>query len=344
MKALLYERPGGPDVLEFRDVEDPRPGPLDVVVEVAATALNHLDVVQRNGWYTLPGFTLPHISGMDVAGSVAAIGSEVDGWAGGDRVVLDPSLAEVPDGSRLSGMGDYYGVLGVIGGTVAGGYAERCLVPSTHLHRVPDSVTWHAAAAFPTAFLTAHHALFERGHLAFGETVLIHAAGSGVSTAAIQLARHAGATVLATAGSEEKCVRALAIGAHHVANNRSQDIAAWAWDVTDGAGVDMVLDHVGPALWEASLFALKPRGRLVNCGNTSGDTVTIPSLGHLFHMGISIIGSDPYRHDEFAVAWQQFLAGGFASEIDSVFALADGASAQEKLARGDVFGKILLEP
>jgi NADPH:quinone reductase-like Zn-dependent oxidoreductase len=344
VKALLYDHPGGPDVLEYRDVEDPSPGPLDVVVDVAATALNHLDVVQRNGWYTLPGFALPHISGMDVAGTVSAVGSEVEGWAAGDRVVLDPSLAEVPDGSRLAGMGDYYGVLGVIGGTVAGGYAERCLVPSTHVHRVPDGVAWHAAAAFPTAFLTAHHALFGSGGLAFGETVLIHAAGSGVSTAAIQLARHAGATVLATAGTDEKCVRALAIGAQQVANNREIDVAAWAREVTDGAGVDMVLDHVGPALWEASLMALTPRGRLVNCGNTSGDTVTIPSLGHLFHMGISIIGSDPYRHDEFAVAWQQFLDGGFHSEIDSVFVLADGAAAQEKLARNDVFGKIILEP
>jgi NADPH:quinone reductase-like Zn-dependent oxidoreductase len=233
-------------------------------------------------------------------------------------VVVDPSLAGAPDGSRLAGMGDFYGPLGVIGGTVAGGYAERCLVPATHVHRIPDDVAWHAAAAFPTAFLTAHHALFESGRLTFGETVLIHAAGSGVSTAAIQLARHAGATVLATAGSEEKCVR--------------------------GVGVDIVLDHVGPALWEASLLALKPRGRLVNCGNTTGDSVTIPSLGHLFHMGISIIGSDAYRPHEFPVAWQQFLDGGFSSTIDSVFALADGATAQEKLLRNDVFGKIILEP
>ncbi len=344
MKALLYEHPGGPDVLEFRDVADPEPGPLDLVVDVAATALNHLDVVQRNGWFTLPGFMLPHIAGMDLAGTVSAVGSDVDGTVVGERVVVDPSLAGVPDGSRLAGMGDFYGQLGVIGGTVAGGYAERCLVPSTHAHHGPDDVPWHAAAAFPTAFLTAHHALFESGRLVFGETVLIHAAGSGVSTAAIQLARHAGATVLATAGSDEKCVRATGIGAHHVANNRTVDVAAWAREVTDGVGVDMVLDHVGPALWEASLRSLKPRGRLVNCGNTTGDTVTIPSLGHLFHMGISIIGSDAYRPHEFAVAWQQFLEGGFSSTIDSVFALADGATAQEKLLRNDVFGKIILEP
>jgi NADPH:quinone reductase-like Zn-dependent oxidoreductase len=263
MRALLYEHQGGPDVLELRHVADPEPGPMDVVIDVAATALNHLDVVQRNGWFTLPGFTLPHIAGMDVAGTVSAVGADVERVGIGARVVVDPSLAGAPEGSRLAGMGEYYGQLGVIGGTVAGGYAERCLVPATHVHEMPAELSWHAAAAFPTAFLTAHHALFESGHLAFGETVMIHAAGSGVSTAAIQLARHAGATVLATAGTDEKCVRAVALGAQHVVNNRQVDVATWAREVTDGAGVDMVLDHVGPALWEPSLLALKPRGRLV---------------------------------------------------------------------------------
>jgi len=349
VKALIYDAPGPSDVLEYRSVPDPEPGPQDVIVDVAATALNHLDLVQRNGWYALPGFTLPHIAGMDLAGTVTAIGSEVDSVRVGDRVVVDPSLAGAPEGSLLAGMGDYYGGLGVIGGNVAGGYAERCLVPHTHVHQMPADLSWHAAAAFPTIWLTAHHALFESGHLTFGETVMIHAAGSGVSTAAIQLARHAGATVLATAGSDEKCERALALGAHHAANNREVDVGEWAREVTDGLGVDMVFDHVGPALWERSLLALKPRGRLVNCGNTTGDRVEIPSLGYLFHMGISIIGSDPYRHHEFAVAWAQYIAkdtdhGGFHSPIDSVFPLAEGAAAQDKLQRNDVFGKILLEP
>lgn len=344
MKALVYDTTGGPDVLRHRDVPEPEPGRRDVIVTVAATALNRLDIVQRNGWYALPGFTLPHIAGMDIAGTVTAVGIDVGMVTIGDRVVIDPSLAGAPEGSALAGMGEYYGTLGVLGATVSGGYAERCLVPETHVHHVPDTMSWHDAAAFPTAWLTAHHALFEMGRLAFGEVVMIHAAGSGVSTAAIQLARHAGATVLATAGSDEKCARALALGANHAVNNRTTAVAEWAKSVTDGHGVDMVFDHVGPALWEQSLMALKPRGRLVSCGNTTGDRVQIPSLGHLFHMGISIIGSDAYRHEEFAVAWQRYLDGGFHAEIDSVFALADGAEAQHKLERNDVFGKILLEP
>ena len=344
MKALLYHQPGGPEVLQYLDVADPRPGSRDVVIEVAATALNHLDVVQRNGWFTMPGFTLPHIAGMDVAGTVREVGADVERIRVGDRVVVDPSLAGVPDGSSLAGMGDLYGALGVIGGTVAGGYAELCLAPDTHVYAVPAEMSWHQAACFPSAWLTAWHALFSVGGLATGEHLLVHAAGSGVSTAAIQLAKHAGATVLATAGSDSKCEQALAIGADHACNNRTTDVTAWAREVTDGAGVEMVFDHVGPALWAASMFALAPRGRLVSCGNTTGDQATIPSLGHLFHMGIRIIGSDPYRPHEFADAWAVYSQGNLHTPVDSVFALSDGADAQDKMLRADFFGKILLEP
>ena len=344
MKALLYRQPGGPEVLEYTDIADPTPGARDVVIDVAATSLNHLDVVQRNGWFTMPGFTLPHIAGMDVVGTVSEVGSEVSLVQVGDRVVVDPSLAGVPDGSTLAGMGDLYGDLGIIGGTVAGGYAERCLVPETHVHRIPDTMSWHHAVVFPTAWLTAHHAIVDVGRLTAGETVMIHAAGSGVSMAGIQIAKHYGATVLATAGSADKCAKALELGADHVANNREVDVTGWAREVTHGAGVDMVFDHVGPALWAASMFSLKPRGRLVNCGNTTGDSATIPSLGFMFHMGVQILGSDPYRYEEFAPAWAMYAQGDFRSPIDSVFPLAEGAAAQDKMLRSDFFGKIILEP
>ena len=344
MQALLYRRTGGPDVLELAEVTDPTPGARDVVIDVAATALNHLDGVQRNGWFTMPGFTLPHIAGMDVVGTVSAIGSEVTAVAVGDRVVVDPSLSEVPVGSTLAGMGDLYGDLGVIGATVAGGYAQKCLAPDTHVHPIPASMSWHQAVCFPTAFMTAWHALFPVGRLAAGETMMVHAAGSGVSMAAIQLAKHVGATVIATAGTDDKVERALALGADFACNNRTTDVTGFARQVTAGAGVDMVFDHVGPALWAQSMFSLKPRGRLVNCGNTTGDTATIPSLGFMFHMGIQILGSDPYRYSEFAEAWAVYTAGGFESVVDSVFPLAEAATAQDKMLRSDFFGKILLEP
>ena len=344
MKALIYEQHGGPEVLQYLDVSDPEPGARDAVVEVAATTLNRLDVAQRNGWFTIPGFSLPHISGMDVAGTVVETGSDVTGVRPGDRVLVNPSMSRVPDGSKLAGLDDLYGLLGVIGGTVAGGYAEKCLAPETHLYPVPGNMSWRHAVVFPTCWMTAHHALFEIGGLRAGETVLIHAAGSGVSIAAIQWARHAGATVLATAGSSEKCAVAIELGAEDTCNNRTVDVAAWARDMTAGAGVDLVFDHVGEALWEASLMALKPRGRLVTCGNTSGNTAPIPNLGYLYSMGLKILGSDPYRYGEFGPAWEQYCAGDFRPVVDSVFPLAQGAQAQEKMLSDNFIGKILLEP
>ncbi len=348
MKAMLYHESGGPEVLTYADVDDPMPGDGDVVIDVAATALNRLDLLQRNGWYHMPGFTFPHIAGMDIAGTVSAVGSNVTEWQTGDRVVADPSMAGVRDDSKLAGMGDLYGELGILGGTLDGGYAEKCLVPASHCYRIPENISFAQAATFPTVWLTAGHALFATGKLTAGETVMIHAAGSGVSVAGIQLAKHTGTTVLATAGTDAKCEQALEIGADHVLNNRTGDVTGWAMEVTRGRGVDMVFDHVGTALFPQSLFSLAIRGRLVNCGNASGDTATIASLGHLFHNGITIIGSDPYRPDEMGPLWDMFCyeisSGRFQAVVDSEYPLSEAAAAQQKMLDSDFFGKILLRP
>lgn len=343
MKALIYDTQGT-DVLEYREVADPSPGPADVVVRVAATTVNHLDAIQRNGWFTMPGFSLPHISGMDVVGTVMELGSDVTRVGIGDRVVVDPSLASVPEKSFLSGRGDLYGALGIIGANADGGYAEQCLAPETHLHIIPDEMSWHQAAMFPTAWMTAHHALFDVAALKEGESVMIHAAGSGVSMAGIQLAKHAGALVLATAGSEDKCQKAIELGADFACNNRETDLASWAKEHTNGRGVNVVFDHVGEALWASSMFSLAPRGRLVNCGGTSGNSPVIPNLGYMYHMGLKLLGSDPYRYEEFAPAWKLYCEGNFESVADTVFHLSEGRAAQEKLLSGKFFGKIILEP
>lgn len=343
MKAVVYNEHGGPQVLRYADLPDPEPGPVDVVIKVTATALNRLDVVQRNGWFTMPGFALPHVAGMDLAGIVSAVGSEVDGISVGDRVVVDPSLTEVSGRSKYAGMGDMYGVLGIIGATVDGGYAELCLVPATHVYRVPETFDLYEAAALPTAYATAWHAIFDTGELTAGETVLINAAASGVSSAAIQLAKSAGATVLATAGSEEKLDWAKQLGADHVFNNRTGSVTAFAREATSDAGVDMVFDHVGPALWEASIFSIKPRGRLVFCGNTTGNEVPI-NLGYAYHMGIKFLGSDPYRYEEFGQMLHAVFAAGFHSIIDSKIPLAEAGMAQERMLASDFMGKILLIP
>lgn len=340
MKALLYHRTGGPEVLEYTDVADPEPGAKDVIVSVAATALNHLDVVQRNGWYTMPGFRFPHIAGMDIAGTVVSVGSEVERFLVGDRVVADPSLVGVPVGSKLAGGDDLF----ILGATVDGGYAEFCLVPESHLHHVPEAISLAAAATFPTCYLTVWHGLFAVGELVAGETVMIHAAGSGTGVAAIQFAKQRGSTVIATAGTDAKCERALTIGCDFVCNNRTTDVAAFARDVTDGRGVDMVFDHIGPALFEASFYSLATGGRFVTIGNTSGDQLTIPSIGHMYHSGLRILGSDPYRRDEFEPAWRAFCDGTFDAVIDSEFPLSEAGVAQQKMLTSDFFGKILLRP
>ena len=344
MKAITYSEPGGPEVLIYKDVPDPEPDPGDVIVDVAATALNRLDVLQRNAWYQMPGFVYPHISGMDVAGTVSAVGSDVEGINVGDRVVVDPSLAGVSDNSALSGRDDLYGELGIIGANVDGGYAEKCLVPATHVFEIPEEMTFEDAAIFPTCYMTASHALFTVGELKAGETVIIHAAGSGVGVAAVQLAKNAGANVLATAGSDSKCEKALDIGADHVLNNRTGDVVGWAREITSGLGVEMVMDCVGTALFGQSLFAIGVHGRLINCGNASGDEATIPSLGYLFHSGITIKGSDPYKPSEFGPVWKEFCSGNYQVSIDSVYPLSEAGIAQEKMLSGEFFGKILLTP
>lgn len=354
MKAVWYDAPGEADVLRFGEMDDPTPGPADVVLRVEAAALNRLDVVQRNGWFQMPGFSYPHIAGMDVAGHIVELGSEAgdDGDGGsdgralavGDRVVVDPSMSGVSEASKYAGLGDLYGELGIIGATLDGGYAELCLAPASHVYAIPEHITAAQAACFPTCYMTAAHALFEVGQLQAGEAVMIHAAGSGVSVAGIQLAKAGGAMVLATAGTDEKCARAKDIGADFVCNNRTGDIASWAREVTDGRGVDMVFDHVGPALWEASFSSLAVRGRIVVCGGTTGDTVEIASLGHLYHLGLRIFGSDPYRPEEFGPVWRQFCEGNFEVSIDSEFPLSEAGEAQDKMLRSDFFGKILLRP
>jgi NADPH:quinone reductase-like Zn-dependent oxidoreductase len=343
VKAARYSGHGGPEVIHYEDVPEPQIAPADVIIKVAACALNRLDLIQRTGHYTLPGYHLPHIAGMDIAGEIVEIGHQVRGVSNGDRVLVNPSLTAVRGESRFLGLDDRYGRLGVIGATVDGGYAEYCAAPASHVQRIPAAFSYEEAACIPTCYVTAWHALSEIGGLAAGESVLIHAAGGGVSSAAIQLARKLGATVLATARTQPKLEHARRLGAEHVLCNRDADVAQWAYDVTGGRGVDMVFDHIGPALWQASLAALRPRGRLVTCGATTGPEVTL-ELGRVHLMGIRILGSDSYSYAEFEQVLNLYWQGGFQQTIDSVFPLAEAGNAQRRMDSQQFTGKILLKP
>lgn len=346
MKALFYSEHGTADVLRFDSQPDPTIGPADVLIQVAATTVNRLDIVQRNGWFTLPGFALPQIAGMDMAGTVVELGSDVSGINIGDRVVVDPSLHAVSAQSSFAGQGDRYGVLGVLGATHPGGYGELCAVSADHVHRLPTDLSFADAAVFPTAWMTTHHALFRVGELRAGETLLLHGATSALTLAATQLAIAADAKVFVTAATDEKCAVARALGASATTTNRDTDITDWVMQQTDGQGVNMVLDHVGPALWEQSLFAIAPQGRLVTCGNTTGDSASIPSLGFLFQRGVQIKGSDAYFSTDFAEVWQRYCQGigqsRFSSQIYRQFPIENGAQAQRELESGNSLGRLVL--
>jgi NADPH:quinone reductase-like Zn-dependent oxidoreductase len=343
MKAVLHRSFGGPEVLEHVELPDPWPGPGEVLVEVRATALNRLDVLQRQGPALLPGFSLPHIAGMDVAGSVAALGPGVTSAAVGARVVLNPALQCGECDACLAGDDAFCPVVKVVGGNHPGGYAELVAVPATHVHPIPDQMGFEEAAALPTIFSTAWHALVATARLQIGEWVMVHAAGSGVSVAAIQLAKRMGANVIATAGSARKLELAVRLGADATVNNRTGDIVAAAKEATGGRGVDVVFDHVGPALFQPSLLALRTRGRMVFCGTTTGTDATF-NLPYAYHFGLQLLGADPYSFAEFGRMLDYVLAAGFDPVIDSTYPLADAAVAHRRLEDGDVLGKVVLVP
>jgi NADPH:quinone reductase-like Zn-dependent oxidoreductase len=343
VKAVWHREFGDPDVLEVADVPDPVAGPGDVLLRVEVSALNRLDVLQRAGPALLPGFSLPHIAGMDVVGEVVAAGGEVTGVAVGDRVVVNPALHCGECELCRAGADAFCADVVVVGGNAPGGYAELLAVPSTHVYRIPDGVSYEEAATVPTIWSTAWHALVKTADLRLGEWVVIHAAASGVSTAAIQLAKRMGAHVVATAGSARKLELARKLGADVVVNNRTDDFVDATRRATDGRGADVVFDHVGPALFQQSLFALRTQGRLVFCGSTSGTDATF-NLPHAYHFGLRLLGADPYSYAEFEEMLDYYWTGGFEAVIDSEFPLNRAADAHRKLEAGDVLGKILLRP
>jgi len=343
MKAALHRAHGDVDVLEVTEVADAVAGPGDVVIRVAVTALNRLDILQRQGPALLPGFSLPHIAGMDVAGTVVEVGSDVDRARIGERVVVNPALHCGACGPCTSGDDGYCPEVRVVGGNHPGGYAELVAVPATHAYVIPDSVAFEEAVTIPTVWSTAWHGLVVTGKVRTGEWVMIHAAASGVSTAAIQLAKKLGAHVVATAGSERKLEFARKLGADVAVDNRTGDVVEAARRATGGRGVDAVFDHVGPALFQQSLLALRPRGRMIFCGTTTGTQATF-NLPHAYHFGLQLLGADPYSYAEFEEMLEYYWTAGFEPVIDSEFPLDQVADAQRKLEAGDVIGKILLRP
>ncbi len=321
---ILDESPGA---YRWGSIELPDLGPDDVRVEVVASALNHMDLWVTRG---MPKPPLPHVPGCDVAGVVDAVGAAVDGIAVGDEVVVNPGVSPIADIVALGNDSPMGPGLAIYGEHTWGGHATHAIAPSRNVVPRPGGRTWEECAAYPLAWLTAYRML-RRARLQAGQTVLVVGIGSGVSCAALAIARHAGAEVVATSRSAAKRDKALAMGAVAVIDS-SED----RWPVQ----ADVVVESVGAATWEQSVRSLRAGGRLVVCGGTSGATVTI-SLPRLFFKQYEIIGSSMGSYQEFAEV-TALVAQGLDVSIDEVVPLADYEAALARLEAGDQLGKIVL--
>lgn len=340
MKAVVFHEFGGLDVLQLEDVADPRPGPGEVLLEIAACALNHLDVDIREGTSRFP-VELPFILGLEVVGRIAELGEGVEGWQVGERVM--PNLMGTCGECRFcrTGRESLCVDAGFISFATSGGYAERLACPAKQLIRVPEGLTDEAAAALPIAFGTAWHMLFARGNLRAGETVMINAVGSGIGSAAVQLAHLAGATVIGNASSDEKLARAAELGLDHGINHQTEDVVAEVMRLTGDRGVDLVYEHVGGELFQKGLDSLGKDGRLVICGGHAGEVVPFDIIP-FFRTQKSIIGSFVYTRTEVETCLELARQGRIVPLVHSTFPLAEAREAMATMERREHFGKIVL--
>ncbi|MGH9352815.1 MAG: zinc-binding dehydrogenase [Terriglobia bacterium] len=342
MKAIRIHEHGGFDVLRHEDAPVPEIQSGEVLVQVKACALNHLDLWMRGGvegWK--PSF--PHILGSDVSGAVAGTGPLTSRVKTGDRVLLCPGISCGQCEFCWKGADSACRSYTVLGVKVDGGYAEYVKAPEANALPIPGNLTFDEAAAIPLVFLTAWHMLVTRIGLKPGEDVLVIGAGSGVGSAAIQVAKLIGARVIAVAGSEQKLEKARALGASEGINHTRQSIKEEVRRLTAKRGVDVVFDHVGEAVWEDCFDSLSTLGRFVTCGVTTGHQVTL-NLQSLFGRQRALFGSFMGGKWELAEVLKHIAAGKLKAVIDSSFPLAEAARAQQRMESRDFFGKILLHP
>lgn len=325
MKAAVIEQQGGIENIVYRDWDDPVPGDHDVVVGVRACGLNHLDIFVRRG---MPGFPvpMPFISGGDIAGVIEEVGPAVSGWSVGDRVTLNPQTDE-----------------GMIGEELIGGLAEKVRVPAKNLVSLPDHVSFETAAAVPINYGTAHRMLFTRGRLQGGEKMLVLGASGGVGLSCVQFGQMVGATVIAAAGSDEKCQRLSDLGADHVINYQSEDFSRAAWLASGKTGCDVVVNFTGGDTWAPSFRAARKRGRVLTCGATAGhDPQT--DLRYLWVRELDVLGSNSYSQEDVAQSVQYVADGKLAPIVSHTFPLEKLGKAETLMEDRGFFGKIVLVP
>ena len=340
MKAVIIQQHGGPEVLEFREVAAPTIKPNEVLIAVKACALNHLDVWVRGG---LPGIKipLPHILGNDIAGIVREVGELVTWVSVGDEVMVQPGVSCGHCTECLAGRDNFCRDYDIIGYRRAGGYAELVAVPGVNIIPKPKHLKWEEAAALPLVTVTAWHMLVTRAAVQPGENVLIHAAGSGVGSIGIQVAKLRGARVIATAGSDDKLAKAKTLGADEVVNYRKADWAQQVRALTNRRGVDVVFEHTGAATWPGSIAVLKNAGRVVTCGATSGYEAQT-DLRQVFYRHLTIMGSFMGTKAELLEAMRFVEAGAIRAVVDQSMPLAEARRAHELMEDRAQFGKLVL--
>jgi NADPH:quinone reductase-like Zn-dependent oxidoreductase len=342
MKALCFYEHGGPEVMRYDDVPDPSAGSEEVLLQVKACSVNHLDIWVRRGW---PGLKLemPHWGGADIAGVITALGGGVTSWSVGQRVVADPGLTTLEDQFTRRGQDSLSLGYHILGEQVHGGFAEYLVVPERNLVAIPDNLDFAAAAAPMLVSLTAWRMLIHRAKLRAGESVLVVGAGGGANSMAIQIAKLAGAKVYVVASNAEKAESAKALGADFVIDRSQVDWGEEIFTLTEKQGVDVVVDNVGAATINTSMRTVARGGRIVIVGNTSGPLAEI-DIRHIFGKQISLIGSTMGSHQDFREVNALLWSGKLKPVMSRVMPLSEGREAFAMMERGDQFGKIVLVP
>jgi NADPH:quinone reductase-like Zn-dependent oxidoreductase len=342
MKAVVFEQHGGPAVLDYKEVPDPKPGRGDVLIEVKATSVNHIDIFLRRG---MPGIkvTMPKIVGSDAAGIIRETGPDVSGLAAGQRVTINPGISCGRCEFCTAGFGSQCVSYAMVGENRDGAYAELVAVPAHIVLPIPDSLSFEAAAAAPLVFLTAWSMMVGKGNIRPGEDVLILGAGAGVGTAAIQIAKLAGCRVYATASTDEKLERARKLGADVLINYKNEEFDKKIRDLTNKRGVDVVVDYVGADTWVRSLRSARKGGRVLTCGATTGFAPQT-DLRQIFFRQVQVIGSTMGSHREFLEVMKCIFRGELTPVIDKVLHLSEARKAHELVEERAIFGKIVLTP
>ena len=345
MKAVYIEAQGDPDVLTYGDRPDPEVETHEVKVKVRACSLNRLDIYTRAGARGMRReFPPPLILGGDAAGDVVDVGSQVENLKPGDRVVVNPKITCGLCSACLAGEDDLCSSSRMLGSALDGSYAEFVSVPAANAHRIADHVSYENASAVPTVFLPMWNMLVRRGHLKPWETVLVLSASAGVGTAAIQVAKNVvGARVIATTSTAEKAAKAKELGADEVINYTEEDVTQRAKELTDGSGVDMVVDHLGAESFQAAYGALRPGGRYGNCGVTTGYRAEL-HMGMLFTRHLSVFGVFMGTKEDMREIVEMLNRDKIRPTIHQVYPLEKAVNAHRAMEERNFFGKLVLVP